>query len=150
MSAWRTWSLDKNFLPFRTRKKQTSKYGRAERKQGNSNLYWTVEEAIQCFPLFLTVSSNYPSLHLFIQQKKTLTFQHIISQVRRTLRRCLVQALLQSGDSSGIRPKADSKHGLPVRWNFLYKECFNRIFLTLNMAYDFSMLSFINCLYQLF
>lgn len=150
MAAWRTWSLDKNLLPFRTRKKQS---------QANTEEQRRSKEKAICTELLRKPCSFFPSLNCFLKlsipvpiytAKKTWTFHHRIPQLRRSLRRSPIQAPLQSRDSSGIRSKADRKHGLPVRLNFLYKEFFNRLFLTLNMAYNFSMLDFINLLYQLF
>lgn len=150
MSAWRSWSLDKNLLPFRTRKKQSQ--ANMEEQRGSK------EKAIYT-KLLRKPCNFYPSLNFFLKlsnpvpiytAKKTLIFHHKIPQLRRSLRRSPIQAPLQSRGSSGIRPKADSKHGLPVGLNFLYKELFNRLFLTLNMACNFSMLDFINPLYQLF
>lgn len=149
MSAWRTWSLDKNFLRFRTRKKQSQANMEEQKGSRERTIYTELLRKLPNFVwLFWFFSLNYPSLYLFIQQKKTLTFEHNIPQVRRSLRRSPLWVLLRRRDSSKIRPKVDNKHGIPLRWNFLYKECFNRLFLTLNNM--ICPLDFINPLYQLF
>lgn len=115
MSAWRTWSLGKNIFPFITRKKQSQanteeqRGGREKANWGSYTFFFTSFE--------LLTQIIHPCIYLNSKKDLDIPAQNPSGEK-------VVQESSNPGFSTnqGIRPKC--KHGLPVRWNFLYKECF--------------------------